>query len=138
MADDAAIDGCLQSFYMLSPKRVVKLGVTEEVLKEYGLDEPEYVIYFKFQSEIEHLIFISEETEDGTRYMNMEYGPYVELGTGIYAEGGGGRPTPWVYQDSEGNWHHTRGQEPQPYLRPAVKDHAQTYRNILEDELKNG
>ena len=69
VADDAAIDGCLQSFYMLSPKRVVKLGVTEEVLKEYGLDEPEYVIYFKFQSEIEHLIFISEETEDGTRYM---------------------------------------------------------------------
>jgi len=69
---------------------------------------------------------------------NMEYGPYVELGTGKYAEGGGGRPTPWVYQDSEGNWHHTRGQEPQPYLRPAVKDHAQTYRNILEEELKNG
>lgn len=68
---------------------------------------------------------------------NMEYGPYVELGTGIYAEGGGGRPTPWVYKDSKGNWHHTRGQEPQPYLRPAVKDHAQTYRNILEDELKN-
>ena len=31
---------------------------------------------------------------------NSEYAPYVELGTGIYAEGGGGRPTPWVYQDA--------------------------------------
>lgn len=68
---------------------------------------------------------------------NIEYGPYVELGTGIYAEEGG-RPTPWVWQDFNGDWHHTRGQEPQPYLRPAVKDHAQTYRNILEEELKNG
>ena len=29
---------------------------------------------------------------------NVEYGVYQELGTGIYAEGGGGRPTPWVYQ----------------------------------------
>lgn len=68
---------------------------------------------------------------------NVEYAPYVELGTGIYAEGGGGRPTPWVYQDSKGNWHHTRGQEPQPFLRPALKNHMKTYRNILKDELEN-
>lgn len=67
---------------------------------------------------------------------DVEYAPYVELGTGIYAEGGGGRPTPWVYQDSKGNWHHTRGQEPKPFLRPAAKDHKQDYANILEDELQ--
>ena len=36
---------------------------------------------------------------------DTEYAPYVEFGTGVYAEGGGGRPTPWVYQDDEGNWH---------------------------------
>lgn len=67
---------------------------------------------------------------------DVEYAVYVELGTGIYAEGGGGRPTPWVYQDEKGNWHRTSGQEPQPFLRPAAKDHKQTYANILEDELK--
>lgn len=67
---------------------------------------------------------------------NAEYAAYVELGTGIYTEGG--RQDPWVYQDDEGRWHHTRGQEPQPYLVPAVKDHGGTYRNIFEDELKNG
>lgn len=69
---------------------------------------------------------------------NTEYAPYVEFGTGIYAEGGGGRPTPWVYQDDEGNWHWTAGNKAQPFLKPAVADHAQTYRNIIEDELKNG
>ena len=45
---------------------------------------------------------------------NNEYAAYVELGTGIYAEGGGGRPTPWVYQDANGNWHYTHGQKPKP------------------------
>ena len=64
---------------------------------------------------------------------NSEYGAYVELGTGKYYPGG--RPTPWKYQDSNGNWHWTQGNPAQPYLKPAVADHAQTYRNIIEDEL---
>ena len=68
---------------------------------------------------------------------NTEYAPYVELGTGVYAQGGG-RPTPWVYQDDNGNWHWTRGNRAQPFLKPAVSDHAQTYRNIIEDEMKSG
>ena len=67
---------------------------------------------------------------------NVSYAPYVELATGIYADGG--RPTPWVYQDANGNWHWTRGNPAQPFLAPAVKDHQTTYRNIIEDELKNG
>lgn len=69
---------------------------------------------------------------------DSEYGAYVELGTGIYAEGGGGRPTPWVYQDAKGNWHYTRGNKAKPFLKPAASDHAIQYRQILEDELKNG
>ena len=68
---------------------------------------------------------------------NNEYAVYVELGTGKYAEGGGGRPDPWVYQDAKGNWHHTHGQRAQPYLRPALADHKQTYINIIHDELEN-
>lgn len=67
---------------------------------------------------------------------DVEYAAYVELGTGKYYPGG--RPTPWVYQDAKGQWHLTHGQRAQPYLKPAVADHAQTYRNIIEDELKNG
>ena len=77
--------------------------------------------------EQEHKVYI------GT---NNEYAAYVELGTGKYYPGG--RPTPWTYQDAQGQWHWTRGNPAQPYLAPAVKDHQQTYRNILEDEFKNG
>lgn len=66
---------------------------------------------------------------------NLEYAPYVELGTGKYYPGG--RPTPWLYQDAKGDWHWTAGNRAQPYLKPAVADHAQTYRDIIESEMKN-
>lgn len=65
---------------------------------------------------------------------NVEYAPYVELGTGKYVPGG--RPTPWAYQDANGNWHMTGGQKAQPFLKPAVADHAAKYRKIMEDEMK--
>lgn len=55
----------------------------------------------------------------GIIYTPLEYAPYVEYGTGLFAENGG-RDTPWHYQDAEGNWHTTSGQKPQPYLRPAL------------------
>lgn len=64
---------------------------------------------------------------------NSEYGPYVELGTGIYYAGG--RKDPWVYQDAKGQWHLTYGQRAQPYLKPAVADHVQEYKKILESRL---
>lgn len=67
---------------------------------------------------------------------NNEYAAYVELGTGKYYSGG--RPDPWVYQDDKGNWHYTAGQKAQPYLKPAVAEHTQVYRSIIEDELRNG
>lgn len=66
---------------------------------------------------------------------DVEYAIYIEMGTGKYAEGG--RKDPWVYQDEEGRWHHTDGQRARPYLKPAVTDHKQTYRNIIKDELEN-
>lgn len=67
---------------------------------------------------------------------DKEYAAYVELGTGKYYPGG--RPTPWTYQDANGDWHLTHGQRAQPYLKPAIADNASVYRGIIEDELKNG
>ena len=58
----------------------------------------------------------------------------MELGRGKYYPGV--RPTPWVYQDAKGNWHLTHGQRANPYLKPAVADHAEEYRKIIESELK--
>lgn len=64
-----------------------------------------------------------------------EYAVYVEMGTGLYVDGG--RKTPWVYKDKKtGKWVRTHGQKAQPYLKPAITNHIETYKNIIEDELK--
>ena len=69
----------------------------------------------------------------GTR---KEYATFDELGTGKYYDGG--RKTAWAYQDAKGNWHMTHGQRARPFLKPAAANHAQTYKNIVEDEMRNG
>ena len=79
------------------------------------------------------LIEDNMEMQVGT---NVEYAPYVELGTGIYAEEGNGRKTPWVYKDTEGKWHKTSGMKAQPYLRPALEKHLSEYEDILRDFLQ--
>lgn len=67
---------------------------------------------------------------------NLFYSVYVELGTGIFAEKGNGRKTPWVWQDKNGKWHYTRGMTPRSFLRPAVEDHIEELRQIAVDEAE--
>ena len=59
---------------------------------------------------------ITHDVDDGepAAYIgtNVEYAPYVCLGT--------------IHMKA------------QPFLKPAVADHANTYRKIIENELKNG
>lgn len=67
---------------------------------------------------------------------NMEYAPYVEFGTGQYSTTGGGTPKEkWAYVGDDGKFHIGVPMKPQPYLKPAIADHAQTYKNIFKDEL---
>lgn len=61
---------------------------------------------------------IDDKDGEGSVYIGtvVEYSVYVEMGTGIHAANGDGRPTPWSYQDAKGKWHRTRGQKPQPFI----------------------
>lgn len=79
---------------------------------------------------------IVHEVEDDTVVIgtNVHYAPYVEFGTGIHAESGGGRQTPWTYQ-MDGKWYVTRGMKPRPFLRPAIENNIDEYRDIFESEL---
>lgn len=68
---------------------------------------------------------------------NKEYGPYVELGTGLFAAHGDGRKdVPWKYQDAKGNWHTTSGQEPQPFLGPALMDNIDNVKQLISEGVK--
>lgn len=73
----------------------------------------------------------------GTIYTPLEYAPYVEYGTGLFAENGNGRSdVPWHYQDDEDKWHSTFGQHPQPYMRPALEENKEKILQIFEEAFE--
>ena len=76
-----------------------------------------------------------EDTE-GIIFTPLEYAPYVEYGTGLFAEEGG-RSTPWIYKDDKGEWHRTSGQKPQPFMRPALAENREKIINILKEGIGN-
>ena len=76
-----------------------------------------------------------EDTE-GIIFTPLEYAPYVEYGTGLFAEEGG-RSTPWIYKDDKGEWHRTSGQKPHPFMRPALEENREKIINILKEGIGN-
>jgi HK97 gp10 family phage protein len=73
----------------------------------------------------------------GIVFTPLEYAPYVEYGTGLFAEEGNGRKTPWTYEDEKtGDLIYTRGQKPQPYLRPALYENRDKINSILKEGVK--
>lgn len=68
---------------------------------------------------------------------NLEYAPYVEFGTGIYAAGGAGRKTPWVYFNAKlGRFVRTIGSPPRPFLLPAFNAQTPIFARDVERMLR--
>ena len=71
---------------------------------------------------------------------NLEYGPYVEYGTGLYAFGGQGRastpehPIPWTYRGSDGRFYTTYGVRPRPFLIPAFNSKKYNLIKYIKEE----
>lgn len=72
---------------------------------------------------------------EGVIFTPLEYAPYVEYGTGLFAESGGRADVPWCYQDDKGEWHSTSGQHPQPFMRPALDENREQILRILKEAL---
>jgi len=69
----------------------------------------------------------------------VNYAVHVHFGTGIYAENGNGRQTPWMYLDDDGIGHWTHGYPPKPYLTKALTDSKiETSQTIADAILKIG
>lgn len=72
----------------------------------------------------------------GIVFTPLEYAPYIEYGTGLFAENGNGRKdVPWHYQDDKGEWHSTNGQKPQPFMRPALNENRTEIIRIIKEGL---
>lgn len=62
---------------------------------------------------------------------NVEYAPYVELGTGPQFEA----PPEWEQFDAPQGSGKGKGMRPRHFLRDAIVDHKEEYINILKSEL---
>ena len=80
---------------------------------------------------------ITHEVNEGDQTVdigsNVEYAPYVELGTGPYFE----PPPDWEQFDAERGSGIGHGYvSARPFLRPAVENNQEKLRKIMEQELK--
>lgn len=75
------------------------------------------------------------EGNKGIVFTPLEYAPYIEFGTGLFAESGGRTDTPWSYQNDKGEWVSTNGIKPQPFLRPALENNRGKIKKILKGGL---
>jgi phage gpG-like protein len=65
---------------------------------------------------------------------NVEYAPYVELGTGPYFT----PPPSWeTFQSTKGAGIGHGYVQARPYLRPAIEDHLSEYEDIVKGEFKS-
>lgn len=72
---------------------------------------------------------------EGIVFTPLEYAPYVEYGTGLFAEKGGRKDVPWYYKDEEGKWHRSSGQHPHPYMRPALNENREEILRLIKEGI---
>ena len=69
----------------------------------------------------------------------VEYAPYVEWGTGKFAErGSNAKKIPWRYKDEEGNWHITSGMKAVHFMQRGIMNHLREYGEIIKKSLEGG
>lgn len=132
-----------------SHKDAVLMALEENVelaLERIGMQA---VSFAKHNIEVKHAVdtgnlmnSIAYLIQDHDCYIGtaVKYGKYVEYGTGVGAETGG-RQTPWIYPMETPNgivFAQTNGMIARPFLRPAVADHVEEYKAIVEDQLGGG
>ena len=74
---------------------------------------------------------------EGIVFTPLEYAPYVEYGTGLFAEKGGRKDVPWYYKDEEGKWHRSSGQHPHPYMRAALNENREEILRLIKEGIIN-
>ena len=118
MSDEAALKKSLETAALL-----VERSAREKAPKDTG------ALRRSITSKVEGL--------EGIIYTPLEYAPYIEYGTGLFAEGNGRKDVPWNYQDDKGNWHSTSGLKPQPFMRPSLDENRQKILEILKEGVMN-
>lgn len=85
---------------------------------------------------IHHEVTESSGSVEAIVGTDVEYAKHVEYGTGIHAENGMGRKTPWRFKGGDGNWYTTRGSRPKPFLRPALAENREAVMREIRESIR--
>ena len=111
-----------------------EIGIKGETQAKKNITENKNIDTGRLRASITYDIDINQKkVRIGT---NVQYGVYLEKGTGLFAEDGNGRKTPWVYKDRKGNFYKTSGQKPSPFIEPAVNKLQSESSEIVAKHLK--
>lgn len=114
----------------------------------------------KYKGELRRSIESTVGKEEGSivGYVGtpLEYAPYLEYGTGKYAEGGNGRHSPWWiplggdFTEKEATKYHmpiievegkkfarTEGMHPHPFMRPALHNNIKRIKDKVREGILN-
>ena len=91
----------------------------------------------KGTGEIRRSITSKVDGLNGVVYTPLLYAPYIEYGTGLFAENGGRSDVPWSYKDELGEWHTTSGMPPHPYMRPALNENREQILRVIKESMLN-
>ena len=132
MAEDVKVEG-LDAIL----EKIEDIANGEDIIQRLGIacalvERTAKELAPKDNGELRRSITSKVEGTTGIVFTTLEYAPYVEYGTGLFAEVAGRKDVPWCYQDDEGEWHSTSGQKPQPFMRPALNNNRAEILKILE------
>lgn len=91
----------------------------------------------KGTGELRRSITSKVDNLQGVVYTPLLYAPYIEYGTGLFAENGGRSNVPWSYKDEQGEWHTTSGMPPHPYMRPALNENREQILRVIKESMLN-
>lgn len=159
------LDGVLEAIQNIGNVEQLENALTKScMIVERAAKQKAVKVFGELRRSITSEVKDSGNTIEGIVYTPLEYAPYVEYGTGLFAENGNGRKeVPWVYvegstqtssnkktyTDAEADQtvaylrskgleaYKTSGQQPQPFMRPALNESREQILNILKESLDN-
>lgn len=92
------------------------------------------------RASIAHDVVLENGMIVGSIFSNLNYAPYVEKGTGVFAVDGDGRKTPWNWKnEGSSKWRGRKqwqGSRPHPFLEPAREENKDKISKILAGKSK--
>lgn len=114
----------------LEDKMEVACELLESDMKEKASDQASDT--GNYLNSFNHKVISDDTKVIGIVFNTAEYVPYIEFGTGEFAESGDGRKGGWVYLDPKtGEFRFTKGMKPRPIMRSSFNENIHKLREFL-------